>query len=75
MRLQRTGETKPSPVSYEPQDHLRAEMEDFAAALLGNTAPEIDCRQALVPLAIVLAAGRSSAEGRSVLLSELLADG
>lgn len=75
LRLQRTGESKPSPVAYEPQDHLLAEMEDFAAAILGNTAPEIDGRQALVPLAIVLAAGRSSAEGRSVPLAEMLADG
>lgn len=72
LRLQRIGETKPSPVDYEPNDHLRAELEDFAAAIQGNTAPEIDGRHAMVPLAIVLAAKRSSAEGRSVAVSELL---
>ena len=72
LRLQRTGEAKPSPVEYEQADHLSAELEDFAAAVLGNSGPEIDGRRAMVPLAIVLAAGRSSTEGRSVSLSELL---
>lgn len=74
LRLQRTGEAKPSPVEYEPNDHLRAELEDFAAAILSGGAPEIDGHRAMVPLAIVLAAGRSSAEGRSIALSELLPD-
>jgi predicted dehydrogenase len=72
LRLQRTGEKKPSPVEYEPNDHLIAELEDFAAAIQGAGAPEIDGHKAMVPLAIVLAAGRSSAQGRSVALSELL---
>lgn len=74
LRLQRTGEAKPLPVAYEPIDHLTAEMEDFAAAIRNNAAPEIDGHQAMIPLAIVLAAGRSSAEGRSVALSELIPD-
>ncbi len=62
------------PVEYEPHDHLSAELEDFAAAVRGHGGPEIDGRKAMVPLAIVLAAGRSSSEGRSVALSELLPD-
>ncbi|MBT6859215.1 MAG: Gfo/Idh/MocA family oxidoreductase, partial [Rhodospirillaceae bacterium] len=33
LRLQRTGETKPSPEEFEPEDHLTSEMEDFAAAI------------------------------------------
>jgi predicted dehydrogenase len=72
LRLQRLGETKPLPVEYEPNDHLSAELEDFAAAIRGDGGPEIDGHKAMVPLAIVLAAGRSSSEGRSVKLSELL---
>ena len=72
LRLQRSGETKPAPVEFEPNDHLSAELEDFAAAVRGGTTPEVDGRQAMVPLAIVLAAGRSSAQGRSVALSEML---
>jgi predicted dehydrogenase len=74
LRLQRTGESKPSPEVFEPEDHLTSEMEDFAAAIREGAAPEIDGRQAMVPLAIVLAAGRSSKEGRSVALSKLLPD-
>ncbi len=72
LRLQRSGETKPSPIEYEPNDHLSTELEDFAAAVQGDGVPEIDGHRAMVPLAIVLAAGRSSSEGRSVALSELL---
>ena len=74
LRLQRIGETKPMPVAFEPNDHLLAEMENFAAAIRGDEVPEVDGRQAMIPLAIVLAAGHSSAEGRSVPLSELLPD-
>ena len=71
-RLQRTDEAKPSPEDYERHDHLSAEMEDFAAAMRGNGPPEIDGAKAMVPLAIVLAAARSSAQERSVVLSDLL---
>ena len=74
LRLQRTGETKPSPEEFEPEDPLTSEMEDFAAAIRDGAAPEIDGRQAMVPLAIVLAAKRSSKEGRSIALSEFLPD-
>ena len=72
LRLQRTGETEPLLVEYESNDHLLAELEDFATAVRSKTQPEIDGHDAMVPLAIVLAAGRSSAEGRSVALSEML---
>lgn len=72
LRLQRTGEAKPSPVAFESNDHLRDELEDFADAISGGGQPEIDGRQALVPLAIVLAACRSSATGQSVPLATLL---
>lgn len=72
LRLQRTGEAVPSPVDYPPVDHLTAEMEDFAVAIRDNVAPEIDGRMAMFPLAIVLAAGRSSAEGKSISLPEFM---
>lgn len=74
LRLQRTGEAKPLPEDYERRDHLSAEMEDFAAAMRGHGPPEIDGDKAMVPLAIVLAAARSSEQGRSVALSEFLAE-
>ncbi len=72
LRLQRTGEARPTAVDYEPNDHLIDELEDFASAIQNAGEPEIDGNKAMVPLAIVLAAGRSSAERRSVALAELL---
>ena len=58
----------------KPNDHLLDELDDFATAIMSDSRPEIDGRQAMVPLAIVLAAGQSSAQGRSVALSELLSE-
>lgn len=74
LRLQRTGEAKPTPVEYPPADHLVAEMEDFAIAIRDKTEPEIDGHKAMFPLAIVLAAGRSSSDGTSIPLAEFMAE-
>lgn len=72
IRIQRTGETEATPVPFEPVDHLLAELEDFADAARAKRKPEIDGTDALVPLAVVLAAVQSSADGREIRLSELL---
>jgi predicted dehydrogenase len=70
LRIQREGETKPSPVEFGPSDHLLAELEEFAECALGGKMPEVGGEEGLLPLAVVLAAQRSSKEGRSVPLSE-----
>lgn len=72
LRIQRTGESAPLPVDYEPADHLLVELEDFADAAAEGRKPEIDGRDGLVPLAVVLGAARSSKERRSVPLAEIL---
>tara|TARA_R110002110_G_scaffold2756_5_gene13424 strand:- start:36235 stop:37242 length:1008 start_codon:yes stop_codon:yes gene_type:complete len=72
LRIQRTGETAPSPVEYAPADHLLVELEDFADAVTEGRKPEIDGRDGLFPLAVVLAAAKSSNERRSVPLAEIL---
>ncbi|MBO6784478.1 MAG: Gfo/Idh/MocA family oxidoreductase [Alphaproteobacteria bacterium] len=74
LRLQRTGEGKPSPVEYPPNDHLLAELEDFADAAKDGRKPEVDGTDALKPLAVVLGAVTSSREGRSLPLSEILGE-
>jgi predicted dehydrogenase len=74
LRIQRTGETAPSPLEYEPADHLLVELEDFADAVSEGRKPEIDGRDGLFPLAVVLAAAKSSRERRSVPLAEILDD-
>jgi len=75
LRIQRTGETAPSPVEYAPADHLLVELEDFADAATEGRKPEIDGRDGLIPLAVVLAAAKSSNERRSIPLAEILGDG
>lgn len=42
LRIQRTGETAPSPVDYEPADHLLVELEGFSDAAAEGRKPEID---------------------------------
>jgi predicted dehydrogenase len=74
LRIQRTGETAPSPVEYTPADHLLVELEDFADAVTEGRKPEIDGRDGLLPLAVVLAAAKSSNDRRSVPLAEILGD-
>jgi len=73
-RIQRTGETAPSPVAYTPADHLLVELEDFADAASEGRKPEVDGQDGLFPLAVVLAAAKSSNERRSVPLAEILGD-
>jgi predicted dehydrogenase len=70
LRIQRKGETKPSHVEFGPSDYLLAELEEFAECALGGKSPEVGGEEGLLPLAVVLAAQRSSKEGRSVPLSE-----
>ena len=72
LRVQKTGESKPSPVDYPAADHLLAELEDFADAAAEGRKPEIDGTDALNPLAVVLGAVQSPKEGRSIALSEIL---
>ena len=74
LRIQRTGETAPSPVAYTPADHLLVELEDFADAASEGRTPEVDGQDGLFPLAVVLAAAKSSNERRSVPLAEILGD-
>lgn len=74
LRIQRTGETAPSPLDYEPADHLLVELEDFADAVSEGRKPEIDGRDGLLPLAVVLAAAKSSNERRSIPLADILGD-
>ena len=53
-------------------DALVSEIEEFAAAVRGEGAPEMDGEKATVSLAVVLAGIRSAREGRTVAVGELL---
>ncbi len=53
-------------------DHLRDEVEEFARTVRGETAAEVDAQVATRNVAVMLAAVRSSREGRMVDVAELL---
>jgi predicted dehydrogenase len=68
--LQRRGESAGTPVSIEPNDYLRAEIEEFAACIVDGRRPEVGGREAMAALAVVRAAIDSAAKGRPVLLGD-----
>jgi len=53
-------------------DHLRDEVEEFARAVRGEGRVEVDARTATRNVAVMLAAVRSSREGRMVQVDELM---
>jgi UDP-N-acetyl-2-amino-2-deoxyglucuronate dehydrogenase len=53
-------------------DHLRDEVEEFARAVRGEGSVEVDARAAKRNVAVMLAAVRSSREGRIVHVDELM---
>ena len=53
-------------------DHLRDEVEEFARAVRGEGSVEVDARAARRNVAVMLAAVRSSREGRIVHVDELM---
>ncbi len=69
----REGITRPKPLPFFMTRYLesfRIELAAFVHALRTGTKPPVDGREARVPVLVALAAMRSAAEGRRVLLSE-----
>ena len=72
LRYVKRGEKAPSPVSCEPSDAIVSELDEFAAAVRGAGAPEMDGEKSTRSLAVVLAGIRSAREGRRVEVSEMM---
>ena len=53
-------------------DTIREELEEFAAAVRGEAAPEMDGERSTASLAVILAGIRSAREGRRVEVKEIL---
>jgi len=70
LLLQRRGEGSGSRLAIEPNDYLRAEIEEFAACISDGRPPEVGGREAMAALKIVRAAIDSAAKGRPVLLGD-----
>ncbi len=72
LRYVKRGEKAPSPVSCEPADAIASELDEFAAAVRGEGAPEMDGEKSTRSLAVVLAGIRSAREGRRVEVNEMM---
>jgi predicted dehydrogenase len=74
LRWLKRGSEKPETVSCNKIDTFVDELEEFAAAVRGQGAPEIDGEKATLSLAVMRAGIRSAQEGRRVEIAEILAD-
>ncbi|MBX6424442.1 MAG: Gfo/Idh/MocA family oxidoreductase [Variibacter sp.] len=74
LRLLKRGESRAWPVACEKNDTIVEELEEFAAAVRGQGAPEVDGERATASLAVVRAGILSAREGRRVEIAEVLAN-
>jgi predicted dehydrogenase len=74
LRWLKRGEDKPTPVASPEIDTFVDELEEFAAAVRGQGAPEVDGEKATLSLAVMRAGIRSAQQGRRVEIAEILAD-
>ncbi len=74
LRWLKRGEDKPTPVTTPKIDTFVDELEEFAAAVRGQGAPEVDGEKATLSLAVMRAGIRSAQEGRRVEIAEIVAD-
>jgi predicted dehydrogenase len=72
LRFLKRGEKVPSPVPCDPADAIVSELEEFAAAVRGQGAPEMDGVKSTRSLAVVLAGIRSARDGRKVTVAEMM---
>ena len=72
LRYQKRGEKTPAPVSCEASDAIASELDEFASAVRGKGAPEMDGEKSTRSLAVVLAGIRSAREGRRVEVNEMM---
>ncbi|MDB5905738.1 MAG: oxidoreductase protein [Betaproteobacteria bacterium] len=73
LRFLKRGEERATPVSRPKNDPIAEELEEFAAAVRGDGAPEMDGERSTASLAVLLAGIRSAREGRRVEIKEMLA--
>ena len=73
LRFLRRGTERASPIECPKNDPIVEELEEFAAAVRGEAAPEMDGERSTRSLAVLLAGIQSAREGRRVELAEVLA--
>jgi len=73
LRLYRRGTAGPESISCEKNDAIVDELDEFAAAVRGEAAVEMDGERSTASLAVILAGIKSAREGRRVEVKEMLA--
>ena len=74
LRWLKRGEDKPTSVTAPKIDTFVDQLEEFAAAVRGQGAPEVDGEKATLSLAVMRAGIRSAQLGRRVEIAEILGD-
>ena len=72
LRLLRRATNKPEVIETRKNDPIVEEIEEFAAAVRGESDPEMDGERGTASLAVILAGIRSAKEGRLIEVSEVL---
>jgi predicted dehydrogenase len=72
LRWLKRGSDKSEPVNTRKSDPIVEELEEFAAAVRGDGAPEMDGERSTRSLAVLLAGIQSAREGRRVEIEEVL---
>jgi predicted dehydrogenase len=72
LRYVKRGAARPETVTCAKNDPIADELEEFAAAVRGAGAPEMDGERSTESLAVILAGIRSAREGRRVEVKEVL---
>ncbi len=72
LRYLTRGSDRPEKISYEKNDTIREELEEFAECVRGNGEPEVGGERATASLAVIRAGLKSAKEGRRVEVSEII---
>ena len=73
LRHIQRGAARAESIACPENDPIAEELEEFARAVRGDGAPEMDGERATASLAVILAGIRSAKEGRRVEVKEILA--
>jgi len=73
LRFLKRGTDHVTPIACGKNDPIVEELDEFAAAVRGHGAPEMDGERSTASLAVLLAGIKSAREGRRVEVSEILA--
>ena len=75
LRFLKRGSERSEPVSFEENDTIREELDEFADAVRGKGQPEMDGVASTRSLAVLRAGIKSAREGRRVEVAEILNGG